>query len=384
LLVRVSSGEIPRFSLCRARVDNASLYYGPFVHGSAIKTIYYELRKRYGVLLNDASPTKLPGGKYRLYDDARAEIFPFPNVVSREEYLGRVNRACAFLDGQTRLWKEEVIEKMQAAAEAKRFEEAAKWRDLLQALQRSKNPERKFLRDPLMRKGADKEALRDLQEALRMKEQPASIECFDISHISGSFVVASLVRFDGGRPNKDRYRHFKIRGNEGVAVNDDYAAMREVVGRHYRRLVAEDRGLPQLIVIDGGAGQLKSALAAFLEEGLTPPLMIGLAKREETFVFADGRPQLTLPRSHLGLQLVQRVRDEAHRVANSFNAAWRSRALKSSVIDEIPGIGPMRKKKLLERFTTLVGLKRASPAELAEAVGPAQAQRVTAFLKELQ
>lgn len=383
LLVRVTGEELPRFLLERNRVDTNSNYYGPFVHGQAVKKLMTQLRRRYGILLRDGRPSQLPAGQWKLYDDARGEIFEHSNVVTREEYLARVNKACAFLEGQSRVWREEVVEKMQAAAAAHRYEEAAKWRDLLHAIQFAKNPRNKALRDPMLKLVNDERALSELQDALQMKEPPVSIECFDISHISGSFVVASLVRFDNGRPSKDFYRRFKIRGDELTGpVNDDFASMREVVGRAYRRRVDENQELPKLIVIDGGAGQLKAAWAAFLEHGLTPPLMIGLAKKNETFIFGDGRPPLTLPRHHAGLQLLQRVRDEAHRVANTFNAQWRSRQLKTTVLDDCPGVGPTRRSALLKKFPTLKSLQRASVEKLAKVVGPKLAQGIKNYLLE--
>lgn len=383
LLIQVTADTLPRFLLVRNRIDVQSSYYGPFVHGAAVKKLYYELRKRYGILISDATPKKLEDGRYRLYDDARGEIFEHANVLTREEYLERVAKASAFLEGKSRAWREEVALKMDAAAAAHRYEEAAKWRDLLQAIQYSRNPERKFLRDPMLKILDGSAAMKALQEALQMPEPPRVIECFDISHISGSFVVASLVHFVDGKPMKDFYRRFKIRGDEITGpVNDDFAAMREVVGRTYRRRVDENQDLPSLIVIDGGAGQLKAALAAFIEHGIRPPMMIGLAKKNETFIFGDGRPELTLPRTHEGLRLLQRVRDEAHRVANTFNAQWRAKQLKTTLLDDCPGIGPARRKLLFDKFKTLERLKRAPEEKLRKILGPKTAQVVRNYLLE--
>jgi excinuclease ABC subunit C len=366
LLVRVDAQTLPRFHLCRNRIDPQSIYYGPFVHGPAMRKLYYELRRRFGVLLSEAAPRQLEGDTWRLYEDARAEIFEHTNDTTREEYLLRVGRACAFLDGHSRQWREELADKMQAAAAAQQYEQAAKWRDLLESIERSRNPANRFLRDPMMKLLDHSRSLEALQQALEMASPPSAIECFDISHISGSFAVASLVRFTGGKPDKARYKRFRIKSFVG---NDDFRAMHEVVGRHYRRLVAEGRGMPDLIVIDGGAGQLSAALAAFAQEGITPPLMIGLAKREETFVFADGRPPLTLPRDHDGLRLLQRVRDEAHRVANSYNADLRSRQLKISIIDDCPGLGPKRRQAIFERFQTIERLRAATLEEISQIPG---------------
>lgn len=395
-LVRVTPERLPRFLLERNKTDAQSVYYGPFVSGPSVTKLLTELKRKHGILLRDGAPKELIKKnkinnkedveeieKFQLYDDARGQMFDLPNVVTREEYMMRVAKACAMLEGKTREWKQEAVEKMQAAATAERYEEAAKWRDLISAMQMSRNPERKFLRDPLMKNLDSELALASLKKSLKMEEAPISIECFDISHISGSFVVASLVRFDDGKPNKDFYKRFKIRGDEMTGpVNDDFAAMREVVGRHYRRRVDENQELPKLIVIDGGAGQLKAALAAFLEHGLRPPMMIGLAKKNETFIFSDGRGALTLRREDPGLQLLQRVRDEAHRVANGFNSAWRSRQMKVTLLDDCPGVGPTRRAALLAKFPSIESLKKASLQRLAKVVGPKLAGVVKNYLLE--
>ncbi len=383
LLVRVDAQELPRFTLARVRADAQSTYYGPFIHGPALRTMLSEMRQRYGILLGDASPKNLGGGRWQLYDDARAEIYEHPNIVTRDQYRARVARASAFLEGHTRLWREEVYEKMRAAAEGRRYEEAARWRDLLDALASSRSQKTKFWRDPLVNLLDPTRSQGALAEALGLTPKAFIIECFDISHISGSFVVASMVRFENGKPAKTKYRHFKIKGFVG---NDDFRSMNEVVGRRYGRLQAEGKPLPDIVLIDGGAGQVAVSVAAFRELGLpiNPPLIMGLAKREESFVFSDGRAEMTLPRENEGLRLLQRVRDEAHRFANGFNADLRSRQIKTSILDEIPGVGPKTREKLLSKYPSLEKLKSVPPESLAELIGPALAAKITAYLKKLE
>jgi len=157
------------------------------------------------------------------------------------------------------------------------FEKAAALRDVMFAMKKTLRPQRRFSRAPrLDLPGAD-EAAEELRVALGMPEPPRIMECFDISHISGSFVVASMVRFDDGRPDKSRYRRFKIKSFVG---NDDFRAMEEVVGRRYRRIKEEGRQFPDLVVIDGGVGQVRAALKALLVQDIRPPMLIGLAKRD--------------------------------------------------------------------------------------------------------
>jgi excinuclease ABC subunit C len=217
------------------------------------------------------------------------------------------------------------------------------------------------------------------RDAPALPALPQGIECSDISHISGTFVVASIVRFTGGRPDKANYRRFKIQGN---IANDDYRAMEQVVGRRYRRLADEKKPMPELVVIDGGRGQVAAALKAFIAADLEPPALVGIAKERETIVFPDARLPLNLPLDHPGLQLLQRIRDEAHRFANSFNADLRSKRIRESVLDEFPGMGPLRRRALLAHFGSIDRLRAASAKDIAEApgFGPLTAQALHKFL----
>jgi excinuclease ABC subunit C len=192
------------------------------------------------------------------------------------------------------------------------------------------------------------------------------MECFDISHISGTFVVASMVHFTEGRPDKAQYRRFAIKSFIG---NDDFKAMEEVVARRYRRLNAERKPFPDLVVIDGGRGQVAAALKAFVGLDCLPPPLIGLAKKQETIIFPDGRAPLNLPLGNPGLNLLQRLRDEAHRFANTYNADLRSRKIKESVLDGFPGLGEKRKAALLGHFGSLDKLRAASAEAIAAVPG---------------
>jgi excinuclease ABC subunit C len=218
------------------------------------------------------------------------------------------------------------------------------------------------------------EILRALRDLLDLDVEPRRIECFDISNIQGSDIVASMVSFQDGRPDKAGYRKFRVRGVAGSP--DDFASMREVVGRRYRRLLEEGRDPPDLVLIDGGKGQLGAAVEALEELGLGDQPVASLAKKEE-LIFVRGRGEpLALPRSSPVLQLVQRVRDEAHRFAVAFHRKARSRRTLHSELDEIPGVGPARRRKLLSRFGSLRGVRGASEAELAAAVGRVTAGRI--------
>lgn len=323
------------------------------------------MRRQFGILLADGTPHLLPDGRWRLYDDVRQEIYGHTNELTTEDYRTRVEDACTFLDGKSREWLESLRAKMLAAAAKQAFEKAAELRDIVLALEGTLEKTRRFERDhPVIR--TDDDALSRLQTALALPSLPAHIECFDISHISGTFVVASMVHFSHGRPDKAQYRRFKIKSFIG---NDDFRAMEEVVGRRYRRLRDEGRTLPNLVVIDGGTGQIGAALKAFISLELTPPAMIGLAKKHETIFFHDERPPLNLGLTDPGLQLLQRLRDEAHRFANTFNADLRSRKIRVSVLDDFPGLGPKRHATLMDHFGTIEKLRASSAVELCEVPG---------------
>ncbi len=189
--------------------------------------------------------------------------------------------------------------------------------------------------------------LRSLQRDLRLSEPPRTIECFDISNIQGSDPVASMVCFINGRPKKSEYRKYSIKSKTSP---DDFAMMREVVFRRYSRLLKEKRDLPDLIVIDGGKGQLSSALSVLKELKIKDQSIIGLAKKfEEIFLPGISAAQM-LPRNSSGLRLLQQIRDEAHRFAITFHRKRRKKRTIASGLDQIPGVGPKRRNDLLKKF----------------------------------
>jgi len=383
LMVRVEPREpLPRFELVRNRLPDAAQYFGPFADAGALRKTLAEMRRRFGVLLGDAKPVKLSGDCYRLYDDMRSEIYgAHANEVSGADYRERVVKACAFLEGKSREWLKEVEKRMKACASDFRYEEAAQLRDVLLVLRKTLAQTRKFVREPALGKTPVHAALESLGNTVGLADLPAVIECFDISHISGTFTVASMVRFRDGKPDRSQYRRFRIQSFEG---NDDFRAMEEVVGRRYRRMRDEGRPLPDLVVIDGGKGQVTAALRAFLILDMEPLPLIGLAKKRETIIFADERPPLNLPLRDPSLQLLQRLRDEAHRFANSFSAELRSRRLRESVLDRVTGLGPKRKQLLMDHFGTVEAIRRADAGALAEVpgIGPAFAAKVAEALRK--
>jgi excinuclease ABC subunit C len=217
---------------------------------------------------------------------------------------------------------------------------------------------------------------------------PRRIECFDISTIQGSETVASMVVCEDGRMKRSDYRKFRIRTGPKTSAGgqpsdsrylDDFAAMNQVVMRRYQRVLEMGGPFPDLIVIDGGKGQLSAAYAALEELGLANLVAVGLAKKEELVCTRDREEPLALPRSSSALLLLQQIRDEAHRFAVTFHRqARRMRDLRSQ-LDGVPGVGPRRRRALLTSFGSLAGVRRATREELTSVVGPKVADAVLAY-----
>lgn len=224
------------------------------------------------------------------------------------------------------------------------------------------------------------EALFNLQDRLDLKVVPRVMVCFDISHLQGSETVGSAVVFENGAPKKAEYRHMRIKGDWG---NDDYRSMTEVVSRYFTRRLEEERPLPDLVVIDGGKGQLNAALDPLRALDLHQVAVVSLAKREEE-VFLPGKSEaVTLARRDRALHLLQRIRDEAHRFAITYNRKLRSRRTLQSRLEEIPGVGPARQNALLNHFGSVRGVKEADPKEIARLPRFSQglALRILTYLK---
>ena len=215
-----------------------------------------------------------------------------------------------------------------------------------------------------------------LEDALTLPEPPKRIECFDISHIQGAEMVASMVVWENGAMNKSAYRKFKIRSVEGV---DDFAAMREVIGRRYARIKNEEQAMPSLVLVDGGLGQLHAAAGALEELGFTTQPLASIAKREEViYVYGQEDEPVVLDRRSPVLHLVQKIRDESHRFAVSYHRKRREIRDRGSDLLEVPGVGPQTRTRLVQHFGSVRGVKDASLEALRSLVGPKMASAIYA------
>ena len=221
------------------------------------------------------------------------------------------------------------------------------------------------------------EVLKGLQKDLQLKKLPQIIECFDNSNLQGSDPVASMVRFVDGRPNKSGYRHFNIKTVEGP---DDFASMKEIVRRRYHRIISENSELPNLIIVDGGKGQLSSAVEALQELSLYGQIpVIGIAKRLEEIYYPEDPLPLHLSKKSQSLFLIQQIRDEAHRFAITFHRQKRSSKVFFTALEAIPGIGKKTTDMLLASFKSFKKIQNAPLEELEAVVGKSKAQVVKAW-----
>ena len=321
--------DFPRVEFTREPRARGSKLYGPFAAAGSLRGAMQVLQKifkfRTCTLDIDESEEKWRWYRPCLLASIDQCSAPCNLRISKEEYRRDVQRLRMFLDGKKQKLLRDMKAEMQAAAAELRFEKAARLRDEIHMLETLDErgelethvqPEVFFV-DP-------KKGLAGLQKVLKLPDAPRTIEGVDIAHLSGGETVASLVQFIDGLPFKPNYRRFKIRDVRGV---DDYASIREVIARRYQRLADEDQVFPDLLVVDGGKGQLASALAAFGELQIEPPKVISLAKREEE-VFVPGQEEpLRLTRHSYALRLVQYVRDEAHRFAQHYHHILRRKSM---------------------------------------------------------
>ncbi len=378
LMVKVSLNEpYPRFKFARLKKDDGARYFGPFAHAGSVRLAMQWIRKKYGVLVQGTGAPKEKDLKYSTY------LVPVPlKDMPPEEYLRRVELACDFLEGRNKEATTQLEQEMRAASQAMQFEKAAELRDVVNSLREIGRVarERKFVRDfqPKIEPQAEMEELR---RVLGLPALPAHIEGFDISNISGTLSVASTVCFRDGKPHKEHYRHYQIKTVEG---SDDFASMAEVVGRRYARVRTEGGALPDLVMVDGGKGQLMSALRALWNLEIRDLPVVGLAKQMEEIHVVDQTLPIRLPRNSPALHLIQRLRDEAHRFANAYHQKLRKRRVQESVLDEFPGLGEKRKLALLQHFGSIQRLREATAEEITEVpgIGPKMATKLKEFLEK--
>ncbi len=503
LLVKVNVADpIPRFQLTRLRKDDGARYFGPFAHAGALRATLNLMRDKFG--LRSCRPFQ-PGEydfKHCLAPVIKKCPAPCVGKISFDDYRARVTAACDFLEGRSRETITALEDQMKAEAVKMNFEKAAELRDMIDDLRRTTAPTRRFTRHSLPSTINPVADLKALGDALQLPHLPLVMECFDISNISTTHIVASMVSFKNGVPDKANYRRYRIKGVKG---QNDFASMAEVVRRRYARVLIEAREqhgdaaefsqenphdalrrlastpdssdlvdaddpenpaptadahnanlegdeliegpgfeadetdaeldgetereleaealeeteteaaqepdgpevpdlaatdeeedaaparglrrrlvrLPDLVIVDGGKGQLSSACAQLQKLGLHDLPIIGLAKEFEE-IYRPGRPApLRLPEDSGALRLLQRIRDEAHRFANGYHQLLMKRRIGESILDDCPGVSENRKQILLRAFGSVERLRAASVEQIAdvEGIGQKLAEDVHRFLE---
>lgn len=411
LLVRVQLSEpFPRFQLTRLRKEDGARYFGPFPNAPALRQTLKMMIKKFGI--RSCTPLEPAEKEFKHCLDHIIQNCSAPCIhrVTPQEYRQRVLDACDFLEGKSRAMIDDIEKEMERAAERLDFEKAASLRNLFTSLQATMEPARRFTRKSLPGSIDPKADLIELQRLLQLPREPRVMECFDISNISNTHIVASMVQFRNGVPEKKNYRRYRITSTK---TQDDFASMAEVVRRRYRRILTEAQEkigqanessqesiseqlrsyfkksgkrspLPDLIIVDGGKGQLSSACHELQLLGLSDIPIIGLAKEfEEIYQPGEALP-IRLSKNTGGLRLLQRIRDEAHRIANGYHELLLRKRISESALDDIPGISSAKKKLLLKTFGSVRRLRQANVEEIAavKGIGPKLASTISIYFSQ--
>jgi excinuclease ABC subunit C len=407
--------EWPHVEFTRNPADDGADYYGPYYNGFAVKKALRYLRKIFPYYTKPPKPGERPSL------DAHIGLDPRPGTPS-DEYKATLRKLVRYMEGGRKALARELERDMHTAAKLHDFEMAAAYRNKLRDL--SELQRRIMFGDKEFLDISKDRALSDLRDLLELKKIPARIEGYDISHMSGTNVVASMVVFTNGVSDRASYRKF----NAKIQQNDDYYNMYETLLRRLSEKNIKAWGAPDLLLIDGGKGQLDAALKAVEERGLTIPT-ISIAKREEEVIVSKSRSNIAtgtlaglienpipgvavtsendyyIVNLHAGqvnagshsknlrgapvhsayndvTKLFQRIRDESHRFAVSYHTVLKRAKQTASSIEDIPGIGPATRRKLIRTFGSLRGVQNATPEQLEAAVGEAKMLLLKQYLFE--
>ncbi len=385
--------DYPTVTTTRRPLDDGARYFGPYLSTLSVRVALKSLRRIFPFATKRTPNQKRATLYYHLGLDPGLE----EGKTSLEVYRANLRKLMAVIEGKRASVEKGIEKDMQRAAKTKDFEAAAKLRNQLFALQNLSK--QVIFSDKEFLDISKDHALAELVELLGLPAFPARIEGYDISHMQGTDVVASMVVFTNGVSDKGEYRKFKTKKDH----NNDFYNMHETIKRRLSEKNRKAWGVPKLVLIDGGKGQLDAAVRARDEMGCARIPFIGLAKREEQIVIQHGASNVILneqtmhrlggyktdsedftlvniPHNTNLVKLLQRIRDESHRFAVSYHSVLKVKRQTSSQLDDIPGVGLSTRKKLLRTFGSLRGVRAATEAELAASIGPAKAKVVAASL----
>lgn len=386
--------EYPTVTTTRRPLDDGAKYFGPYLSSVGVRQALKLLRRIFPF-----ATRKIPGQKratlhYHLGLDPGLE----EGKTSLVEYRANLRKLIAVVEGKRKCIEKQLEKEMKQYAKISQFEKAAKARNQLFALRRLSR--QVIFSDKEFLDISKDHALNEMVDLLRLPDFPKRIEGFDISHMQGTDVVASMVVFTNGVSNKGEYRKFKTKKDQ----NNDFYNMHETISRRLSDKNRKAWGLPSLVLIDGGKGQLEAAIRARDENGYEQIPFIGLAKREEQIVVFKNKSQvdinsdvlhklggfstetsdytlMNLPKNTNLVKLLQRIRDESHRFAVSYHSVLKAKRQTASLLDDIPTIGPETRKKLLRTFGSVRGVIQARDMELEKLVGAKKAVILRQYLR---
>jgi excinuclease ABC subunit C len=371
------NSDYPTVSMTRRPLDDGARYFGPYFSTIAVRQALKTLRRAFPFATRRIVGQKRASLHYHLGLDPGLE----EGRTTLEDYRANLRKLIAVIEGKRRTIEKELEKEMRQSAKTGDFEQAARFRNQLFALQGF--DKQVIFSDKEFMDISKDHALNELINLLSIDSYPYRIEGYDISHMQGTDVVASMVVFTNGVSNKSEYRKFKTKINH----NNDFYNMNETLKRRLSEKKRKAWGIPNLVLIDGGKGQLDAAIKARDEQGCTKIPFIGLAKREEQIVIQKDKSGVTLdekilhelggyatenedfillnvPHNTNVVKLLQRIRDESHRFAVSYHSVLKQKRQTSSLLDEVPGIGPVTRKRLLKTFGSVRGISQATEAEL--------------------
>lgn len=389
--------DYPTVSTTRRPLDDGARYYGPYLSTYSIRLALKFLRRAFPFATKKVSGQKRASLHYHLGLDPGLE----QGKTSLEDYRANLRRLIAVIEGKRKNIEKELEKEMKLFAKNSQFEEAARLRNQLFTLRRLS--QQMIFSDKEFLDISKDHALGELVELLGLADFPRRIEGYDISHMSGTDVVASMVVFTNGVSNKGEYRKFKTKINH----NNDFYNMNETISRRLSEKNKKAWGLPSLVLIDGGKGQLDAATAARDAAGCQNIPFIGLAKREEQIVIQKNTSNVALntqvlqnlggymaesddfilvnvPHNTNLVKLLQRIRDESHRFAVSYHSVLKRKRQTASILDEIPTIGPVARKKLIKTFGSMRGVLQARQFELEKVLGLKKAAILQQYIRPLK
>lgn len=385
--------EYPTVTTTRRPLDDGAKYFGPYLSVQSVRQALKLLRRVFPYATKKTPGQKRASLHYHIGLDPGLE----DGRTSLDDYRANLRKLMSVIEGKRKNIERELEKEMKQASKAQDYELAARKRNQLLSLQRLSR--QVIFSDKEFLDISKDHALNELVELLSLTDFPRRIEGYDISHMSGTDVVASMVVFTNGVTNKGEYRKFKTKINK----NDDFYNMHETISRRFKETNVKKWGKPSLVLIDGGKGQLDAAIRARNEAGHTIPF-IGLAKREEQVVIHKLKSGVTLnepvlyklggfssessdfilinlPHSTNLVKLLQRIRDESHRFAVSYHSTLKSNRQTTSILDDIPTIGPATRKKLIKTFGSMRGVTQARQQDLEQVVGVKKAEILRQYLR---